>query len=164
LIQSYCEYFDITSYIFRFVSFVGPRYTHGVIFDFMKKLQTNPNELEILGDGKQRKSYLHVEDGVQAILYAIEHASDKCNIFNLGNKEYMNVVDLADILCKQLDLKTVKYTFTGGERGWLGDSPFVHLDISKIVSLGWQPSYSIHDSVIATVNYLKDNLMLLEKR
>lgn len=164
LIQAYGEYFDIKSYIFRFVSFVGTRYTHGVIFDFMKKLYANNSTLEILGDGKQRKSYLHVEDGVNAILYAVDNAQEKCNIFNLGNKEYMNVVDLADILCKTLEFNNVNYTFTGGERGWLGDSPFVHLDISKITALGWKPKHPIADAVKDTVLYLQKNKSLFSLR
>ena len=164
LIQAYCEYFGIKSWIFRFVSFIGQRYTHGVIFDFMKKLKQNPEELEILGDGKQKKSYLNVQDGVNAIIHAIEKSNDKTNIFNLGNKEYMNVVDLANIICDQLQLKNVKYRFTGGARGWLGDSPFVHLDISKISKLGWKPKHSIEESIIDTVKYLKEHDELFEIR
>jgi len=164
LIQAYCEYFGIKSWIFRFVSFVGQRYTHGVIFDFMKKLKQNPQELEILGDGNQKKSYLHVYDGVEAIMNAIDKSNDKVNIFNLGNKEYMNVVDLANIICEQLQLKNIKYRFTGGVRGWLGDSPFVHLDITKISNLGWKPQYTIKDSIIETVKYLQQHDELFEKR
>lgn len=164
LIQSYCEYFDIKSWIFRFVSFMGPRYTHGVIFDFMKKLQDNPSVLHILGDGSQRKSYLHVADGVNAILLAIEKSQDKTNIFNLGNREWINVVDLANILCKTLELKNVKYTFSGGIRGWKGDTPFVHLDIQKISSLGWKPHYSVEETIIDTIKYLTGNMELLNKR
>ncbi len=164
LIQAYCEYFGIKSWIFRFVSFVGQRYTHGVIFDFMKKLKQNPQELEILGDGNQKKSYLHVYDGVEAIIQAIEKSNEKINIFNLGNKEYMNVVDLANIICEQMQLKNVKFHFTGGERGWLGDSPFVHLDISKISSIGWKPKHTIEESIKETVLYLKENIVLLENR
>ncbi len=164
LIQAYCEYYDMKSWIFRFVSFIGLRYTHGVIFDFMKKLKTNPGELEILGDGKQQKSYLHVHDGVNAIMLAIEKANEKVNIFNLGNKEYMNVIDLADIICKTLELKGVHYKFTGGERGWIGDSPFVQLDVNKISSLGWKPVFPIHDAIVDTVNYLSRHPGLFESR
>jgi UDP-glucose 4-epimerase len=164
LIQSYCEYFDIKSWIFRFVSFMGPRYTHGVIFDFMKKLNQDPTTLHILGDGTQRKSYLHVNDGVNAILLAIEKSNEKTNIFNLGNREWINVVDLANILCKTLGLQNVKYTFSGGIRGWKGDTPFVHLDIKKISSLGWQPDYSVETTIIETIKYLESNKSLLNKR
>lgn len=164
MIQAYCEYFGIRSWIFRFVSFIGNRYTHGVIFDFMKKLRQNPKELHILGDGKQRKSYLHVHDGVAAILFAVKHAKEKVNTFNLGNKEYMNVVDLADIVCRELELTDVEYTFSGTKRGWIGDTPFVHLDISKISSLGWKPGYNIKDAIIETIEYLKSNDSLLNRR
>ena len=164
LIQAYCEYFGIRSWIFRFVSFMGPRYSHGVIFDFMKKLMNNPDELHILGDGTQRKSYLHVEDGIEAILFAIENATEKTNIFNLGNKEYINVNDLADVLCKTLSLKNTKYTYSGGKRGWIGDTPFVHLDINKITKLGWNPKYSVKDTIIRTVKYLEENSHLLTAR
>ncbi|MBN1116453.1 MAG: NAD-dependent epimerase/dehydratase family protein [Bacteroidales bacterium] len=164
IIQAYCEYFDIKSWIFRFVSFMGPRYSHGVIFDFMKKLNQNPSTLHILGDGSQRKSYLHVEDGINAILMAMEKAKEKTNIFNLGNREWINVTDLADILCETLSLKDVKYTFAGGVRGWKGDTPFVHLDIQKISSLGWKPKYSVEETIKMTIEYLKENQNLLEAR
>jgi UDP-glucose 4-epimerase len=164
LIQAYCEYFEMTSWIFRFVSFMGPRYTHGVIFDFMKKLMKNPSELQILGDGTQRKSYLHVSDGIHAILTAVEKSSDKTNIFNLGNREWINVIDLADILCKQLNLQNVNYLFTGGDRGWKGDTPFVHLDISKITSLGWEPEFTVKETIIDTIQYLENNQEILNAR
>jgi UDP-glucose 4-epimerase len=164
LIQAYCEYFDIKSYIFRFVSFMGPRYTHGVIWDFMKKLFQNPGSLEILGDGAQRKSYLHVSDGIKAILTAIEKADDKTNIFNLGNREWINVVDLADIVVETMGLKDVEYTFTGGKRGWKGDTPFVHLAIDKISSLGWEPKYTVEETIVDTVRFLMKNKDLLGYR
>lgn len=164
LIQSYCEYFDIKSYIFRFVSFMGPRYTHGVIFDFMKKLYTNSDSLEVLGDGSQRKSYLHVSDGVNAILTAIENSNEKTNIFNLGNREWINVMDLARIVIETMGLKNVEFTYTGGKRGWKGDTPFVHLDINKIISLGWAPKYTVEETIIDTVRYLLKNKDLLMAR
>ena len=164
LIQAYCEYFDFNSYIFRFVSFMGPRYTHGVIFDFMKKLRKDPSKLHILGDGNQKKSYLHVSDGISAILKAMEKSKDKTNIFNLGNSEWISVIDLANIVCETLGLKNVKYTFAGGIRGWKGDTPFVHLDISKISVLGWKPEFSVEETIIDTVKYLMGNEDLLMAR
>ncbi len=164
LIQAYCEYFDIKSWIFRFVSFIGKRYTHGVIFDFMKKLLQNPYKLQILGDGQQQKSYLHVEDGVNAIYTAFSKAKNKINIFNLGNLEYINVVDLANILTTRMDLQNVEYQFTGGKRGWIGDSPFVHLDVQKIQKLGWKPKYSIPEAINDTVDYLMKNKQLFQLR
>jgi UDP-glucose 4-epimerase len=164
MIQAYCEYFDIKSWIFRFVSFMGPRYSHGVIFDFLKKLRDNPTTLNILGDGKQRKSYLHVHDGIDAILLAIEKSDDKTNIFNLGNKEWINVVDLANLVCKISGHEKVEYTFSGGSRGWKGDTPFVHLDITKISSLDWSPRHSVEETIIDTVNYLSKYPDLLTTR
>ncbi len=164
LIQAYCEYFDIQSWIFRFVSFMGPRYTHGVIFDFLKKLKRDPSKLHILGDGSQRKSYLHVTDGIDAILLAMEKSREKTNIFNLGNKEWINVTDLANIVCTTAGIKNVTYTYEGGIRGWKGDSPFVHLDISKISSLGWTPKYTVKETIIDTVHYLLKNENLLYAR
>jgi UDP-glucose 4-epimerase len=164
LIQAYCEYFEMQSWIFRFVSFMGPRYTHGVIFDFMRKLGKNSSELQILGDGTQRKSYLHVSDGVGAILKAVEKSQHKTNIFNLGNKEWISVTDLTDIVCSTLGLKDVNYKYTGGIRGWKGDTPFVHLDIAKIRSLGWEPEHSVKETIVATVKYLMENRDLLTKR
>jgi UDP-glucose 4-epimerase len=164
LIQAYCEAFGMQGWIFRFVSFLGARYTHGVVFDFIKKLKANPGQLEILGDGGQRKSYLDVADGVEAMMVALHQAKNKINIFNLGNQEYMNVVTVADIICREMQLDNVKYQFTGGTRGWIGDSPFVHLDIAQISALGWKPQHSIQDAVKRTVAYLLQNEDLLFSR
>jgi UDP-glucose 4-epimerase len=164
MIQAYSEYFGITCYIFRFVSWIGERYTHGVIFDFIKKLGANTQVLEILGDGKQRKSYLDVIDGVNGIFYAVQLAKERKNLFNLGHDEFMNVRDLADIVVEELGLKGVQYCITGGERGWLGDSPFVHLDTTKLKALGWQPQVSIEQGIRNTVRYLQAHSQVLEKR
>jgi UDP-glucose 4-epimerase len=164
MIQAYAEYFGITCYIFRFVSWIGERYSHGVIFDFVKKLRNNAETLEVLGDGKQRKSYLDVIDGVDGIFYAVEHAKKLKNVFNLGHDDFMNVLDLADIIVEELGLKKVRYVTTGGERGWLGDSPFVHLDTTKLKALGWRPQVSIERGIRNTVRYLQAHPQLLEQR
>jgi UDP-glucose 4-epimerase len=164
MIQAYSEYFGISCYIFRFVSWIGERYTHGVIFDFVEKLRADAEALEVLGDGKQRKSYLDVTDGVNGIFYALQHARERKNVFNLGHDEFMNVLDLADIVVAELGLKNVRYRTTGGERGWLGDSPFVHLDTGKLKALGWTPQISIDQGIRNTVRYLRANPRLLEKR
>ena len=155
MIQAYSEYFGITCYIFRFVSWIGERYTHGVIFDFVEKLRADAQALEVLGDGKQRKSYLDVTDGVNGIFYALQHARERKNVFNLGHDEFMNVLDLADIVVAELGLKNVRYRMTGGERGWLGNSPFVHLDTGKLKALGWKPRISIEQGIRNTVRYLR---------
>lgn len=164
MIEAYSEYFDFRSFIFRFVSFTGKRYTHGVVFDFVKKLMDDNSTLHILGDGNQKKSYLDVTDGVAAMYTAFQTATDKVNIFNLGNEDYMNVVNLADIVCERLKLKDVKYTFAGGKRGWIGDAPFVHLDISAIKALGWRPTISIEQSIKNTIDYIDQNRDLVYLR
>ena len=164
MIQAYCEYFDMTSYIFRFVSWIGERYSHGVIFDFVKKLKANQGKLEILGDGSQKKSYLYVKDGIDAIFFALDNFSSPKNIFNLGHDSWLNVIDLADIVCEEMGLESVQYSFAGGKRGWKGDSPFVHLDTSKIQSAGCHAQTSIEDGIRHTVQYLLQNNELLEGR
>ena len=164
MIQAYGEYFGIRSYCFRFVSWIGERYSHGVVRDFVQKLMRNPKELEILGDGKQRKSYLHVADGIRGIFSAMQNLKDLKNVLNLGHVEYMNVKDVANIICQEMGLRNVAYRFTGGPRGWLGDSPFVLLDISKIQETGFQPQISIEEGIRRTVRYLLENQWLLEAR
>ena len=164
MIQAYSEYFGITCYIFRFVSWIGERYTHGVIFDFVNKLAADNQLLEILGDGKQRKSYLDVIDGANGIFHAIRCAEERKNIFNLGHDEFMDVLQLTDIVVDELGLKGVRYRTTGGERGWVGDSPLVHLDTTKLKALGWQPQISIEQGVRTTVRYLRTHPRLLKRR
>lgn len=164
IIQAYGEYFGIRSHVFRFVSWIGERYSHGVIFDFVNKLRANPEELEILGDGSQKKSYLHVEDGISGIFLALERMTAPKNVINLGHVEYMNVKDLARIVCEELGLSGVAFRYAGGPRGWLGDSPFVHLDISKLQSIGFRPRIGIEDGVRRTVKYLVSNPWILEAR
>jgi UDP-glucose 4-epimerase len=163
MIQAYCEYFGIRCHIFRFVSWIGERYSHGVVFDFVKKLRNDARTLEVLGDGKQRKSYLDVIDGVDGIFYALEHSKEAKNVFNLGHDAFMNVLDLADIVVGELNLKGVRYVTTGGQRGWLGDSPFVHLDTTKLKTLGWRPRVSIEQGIRNTVRYLQAHPQLLER-
>ena len=159
-IQAYSEYGDFKSTIFRFVSWIGPGYSHGVIFDFYKKLVNCDKNLEILGNGLQKKSFLDVDDGVEAILQLSKHG-EKSQIFNLGHEEIMSVKVLADIVCSFLNLKNVKYLYSGSNRGWIGDSPMVHLDISKAKGKGWAPTISIKEGIHRTLNYLinKDNLL-----
>jgi UDP-glucose 4-epimerase len=163
MIQAYSEYFGIRCFIFRFVSWIGERYSHGVIFDFVKKLRGNDQALEVLGDGKQRKSYLDVIDGVDGIFYAVKHAKELKNVFNLGHDDFMNVLALADVMVDELGLKRVRYLTTGGERGWLGDSPFVHLDTTKLKTLGWRPQVSIERGIRNTVRYLQAHPQVLER-
>jgi len=163
LIQAYCEGFGFQGYIFRFVSIMGERYTHGHVLDFYAKLLQNPQELAVLGNGKQRKSYLYVQDCVSAMLVVIEKAKEKVNIYNLGTDEYCQVNDSIGWLTKALGIKPqIKYG--GGERGWIGDNPFIFLDTKKVRSLGWKPALTIEQSIIRTLEYLKANPWVLEHR
>ncbi|MBI2547986.1 NAD-dependent epimerase/dehydratase family protein [Candidatus Woesearchaeota archaeon] len=164
MIEAYSEYYGIQSWIFRFVSFIGERYTHGVICDFMKKLQKDPTHLEILGDGTQKKSYLYVADGIDAMMTAFARAKGTKNIFNIGHKDYIDVVTVADLIGKTLNFKQVKYSYTGGKRGWIGDSPFVHLDVRKLEGLGWHPRVTIPEGIVRTVEYLKEHPELFVQR
>lgn len=163
LIQAYCEGFNFQSYIFRFVSILGERYTHGHVFDFYKKLLQDETKLQILGDGNQQKSYLYIQDCLDAIEWAISKATDKINIFNLGTDSYCRVTDSVNWICNYLNVAP-QFSFTGGTRGWIGDNPFIFLDCSRIRNLGWQPKLSIEQSVIKTIQYLKENPWVLEKR
>lgn len=157
MIQAYSEYFDMEARIFRFVSWTGPRYSHGVIYDFFKKLRENPKSLEILGNGKQRKSYLDVRDGISGIFRSFEYDKNRVGVYNLGHDDFMIVTELAKIVCEEMGLSDVEFKFTGGERGWVGDSPVVHLDTANLKQLGWKPAVSIEQSIRDTVKYLIDN-------
>lgn len=153
MIQAFSEYYGIRSFIFRFVSWVGERYSHGVVIDFINKLRQDPNRLEMLGDGTQRKSYLHVEDGVDGIFKAIKHASAKKNVFNLGHDEFITVRHVAGLVAHEMKLDPL-LMFGEGVRGWLGDSPLVHLDTSRIKSFGWVPRIAIDDAIRRTARHL----------
>lgn len=156
LIQAYGEGFGFQAYIFRFVSIVGERYSHGHIFDFYKQLRDHPQELQILGDGHQRKSYLYVQDCIKAMLLAIDQAKDKVNLFNLGTDEYCEVNDSIRWITDHLGLQP-RLTYAGGTRGWVGDSPFIFLDCRKIRALGWKPQLTIREGVLRTLEYLRAN-------
>ncbi len=163
LIEAYCEGFGFQAWIFRFVSILGEHYSHGHVFDFYRKLLINPGELEVLGDGHQRKSYLYVQDCIDAMRLAIERADHRVNIFNLGADEYCEVNDSVRWICEELGVRP-RLRYTGGIRGWVGDSPFIFLDTRRIRSLGWTPKLSIRDAVVRTLRYLRANPWLLEAR
>jgi UDP-glucose 4-epimerase len=163
LIQAYCEGFGMQSCIFRFVSIMGERYTHGHVFDFYKQLLEHPGELRVLGDGNQRKSYLYVQDCVDAILLAMEHVSTPVSIYNLGTDEYCQVTQSIGWICEHLGLHP-KLSFTGGDRGWIGDNPFIFLDCARIRALGWRPKLTIQQSVIRTLEFLQSNQEILLAR
>jgi UDP-glucose 4-epimerase len=153
LIQAYCEGFGIQGYIFRFVSILGERYSHGHVFDFYRQLAEHPDHLHVLGNGHQRKSYLYVQDCMDAIFTALDQAKNKVNIFNLGTDEFCEVNDSIGWICEYLGVRP-KITYAGGERGWIGDSPFILLDCSRIRALGWRPRLTIREAVLATIRYV----------
>lgn len=163
LIQAYCEGFGFQGYIFRFVSVLGERYTHGHVFDFYKQLRDDPSRLYVLGNGKQRKSYMYVQDCIDAMLLTIERATDKVTILNLGTDEYVEVNDSIRCIVEHLGISP-KLEYAGGERGWIGDSPFIFLDTQRVRSLGWQPKVSIREAVVRTVQYLQASQWLMEQR
>jgi UDP-glucose 4-epimerase len=163
LISAYCEGFGFQSWIFRFVSILGERYTHGHVFDFYNKLKADPSRLPVLGNGKQRKSYLYIQDCIDAILLALDMATDKVNIFNLGVDGYCEVNDSITWICNELCVKP-QLEYTGGDRGWIGDSPFIYLETKKIQSLGWNPKFGIREGVIRTIEYLSANEWVFEMR
>jgi UDP-glucose 4-epimerase len=163
LIAAYCEGFGFQACIFRFVSILGERYTHGHVFDFYKKLKTDPLRLAVLGNGKQRKSYLHVQDCIDAILLAMNSATEKVNIYNLGVDGYCEVNESIRWICQELSVRpTLEYS--GGDRGWVGDNPFIFLDTKRIRSLGWKPRFSIQEGVIKTIQYLRENEWVFASR
>lgn len=163
LIQAYCEGFGFQGYIFRFVSILGERYSHGHVFDFYKQLRNHPDELDILGDGRQRKSYLYVQDCLEGMLTVIEKAKERINVYNLGTEEFCEVNDSIDWICEHLELRP-KRNYSGGKRGWVGDNPFIFLDTAKIHMLGWRPRLTIKQGIFRTLEYLKANPWLLEQR
>ena len=163
LISAYCEWLGFEGWIFRFVSVLGERYTHGHVFDFYKQLRSDPTRLHVLGNGRQRKSYMHVQDCVDAMFLAVDKARDKVNIFNLGFDGYTEVMDSVGWITAHLGLQP-KITFSGGERGWIGDNPFIFLDTKKIRSLDWRPKLDIREGIIRTLDWLRANPWVFEQR
>ena len=160
LISSYCHTFQMQSWIYRFANIVGERGTHGVLVDFIRKLRENPGKLEILGSGKQRKSYLEVKDCVRAMIHAVEHSAGEVNVFNIGSEDSVDVTEIADIVVGQMGLDGVEYNYTGGidGRGWRGDVKLMLLSIEKIKMLGWSPELgSARALEVAVKALLKDN-------
>lgn len=163
LIGAYCEGFGLEGWIFRFVSVLGERYTHGHIFDFFKMLIDDPTTLHVLGDGHQRKSYIDVEDCIDAMLVAVAKVNGKVNILNLGTEEYVELDESIRIICRHLEVAP-KLIYSGGERGWIGDNPFIFLDTKRIRGLGWHPKFRIADGVVRTLDWLRANRWVYEVR
>ncbi|HYB97074.1 MAG TPA: NAD-dependent epimerase/dehydratase family protein [Vicinamibacterales bacterium] len=163
LISAFCEAYGFQAHIFRLVSVLGERNTHGHVFDFCRALLTDPSQLRVLGNGRQRKSYVYVHDCIDAILLALDRPSRRLNIFNVGTTEHAEVNDSVRWISDRLDVKPA-IEYSGGARGWVGDSPFIFLDTSKLRALGWVPRVSIKDAVIKTVDYLVEQRHLLDSR
>ena len=168
LIAAYGEGFGFEGYIFRFVSILGERYTHGHIFDFHKQLTEHPDWLRVLGDGSQRKSYLYVQDCIDAILHVVRlgtaaTARHRTQIYNLGTPEYVQVKDSVGYICKALNLQP-ELRFTGGDRGWIGDNPFIFLETRKIQETGWKPKLTIEQGIIRTLRWLEANRWVYDAR
>ncbi len=168
MISSYCEGFKFEGYIFRFVSILGERYTHGHVFDFYKQLLEHPDRLKVLGDGSQRKSYLYVQDCVNAMLHVMELGTAKAarhgvEIYNLGTAEYVQVNNSIGYLCGVLGLQP-KLEYSGGSRGWVGDNPFIFLETKKIRSTGWKPELTIEQGIHRTLEWLQQNQWVYETR
>jgi UDP-glucose 4-epimerase len=169
LIAAYAEGAQIAeAYIFRFVSILGERYTHGHVFDFYKQLVEHPDRLRVLGNGTQRKSYLYVQDCVDAILHVTRQgtareAKHHTQIYNLGTPEFVQVNDSIGHICRALGLQP-RLEYTGGDRGWIGDNPFIFLDTRKIQSTGWKPKLTIEQGIIRTLRWLEANRWVYEAR
>ena len=161
-IEAYAEAFGIQGFVFRFVSILGERYTHGHVVDFYGQLKAHPELLNVLGNGKQRKSYLYVQDCIDAILTAAEKCTAKMNVLNLGTDEYCEVDDSIRWICAELGVRP-ELKYSGGDRGWIGDNPFIFLDCSAIRALGWRPKLTIQEGVVRTLRYLRDNPELVGK-
>jgi UDP-glucose 4-epimerase len=168
LIQAYCEGYGFEGYIFRFVSILGERYSHGHVFDFYRQLMEHPDRLTVLGDGTQRKSYLHVQDCIDAMLHVIElqtaaAAPHRVQVYNLGTDEYCKVKDSIGWITGFLGLEPQLH-YTGGDRGWIGDNPFIFLDTRKIRSTGWKPRFPIEEGVQRTMAWLHANQWIYQAR
>jgi UDP-glucose 4-epimerase len=168
MIHAYCEGYGFEGYVFRFVSILGERYTHGHVFDFYRQLMDHPDHLKVLGDGTQRKSYLYVQDCLGAMLHVMEaglalKARHRVEVFNLGTDHYVQVDDSIRYICDALGLKP-RLEYTGGERGWIGDNPFIFLETKKIRATGWKPELTIEQGIGRTLAWLRQNQWVYEKR
>jgi len=151
LISAYCHMFNMKAYVFRPANVVGKRQTHGVAYDFIRKLKTNPHRLEILGDGSQSKSYIHVEDLIEAIHFVIENSHDLFNYYNVATDDYIDVKRIAEIVIEEMGLKNVNLEYGSEKRGWKGDVPVVRFNLEKIHNLGWFSKMNSEEAIRRSV-------------
>ena len=156
LIASYCHTFEMQAWTYRFANVIGRRSSHGVIYDFINKLRNNPDELEILGDGNQTKSYIYVDDCIEAMMTGLKaKGDDRVNIFNIGSDDMISVNRIAEIVCEEMHVSPKpEFKFTGGKRGWKGDVSIMLLDASKLIKTGWNPKYNSEEAVKKATNDL----------
>lgn len=150
--------------VFRFPNMVGNNLTHGVIHDFIKKLKRNPYELKVLGDGTQRKPYMHVDDLIKAIMKIMESGTDGVEIYNVGVDTDTSVTEIADFVCQALNLKNVRYLYTGGSEGWMSDVPYYKFDLTKIHSTGWKAVYTSNEAILKTLGIFSRNSASIRER
>ncbi len=158
LISAYSNLYGIKSFIFRPANIIGNRATHGVTFDFVKKLIKNPEKLEVLGDGKQSKSYVYVDDLLEAVFFGIEKGKERVNIYNVSSNDFISVNTIASIVINTMNLKKVKITHTKGKGGWPGDVPIIRMDNSKLERIGWRAKYSSREAVTKTTSEILNEL------
>lgn len=151
MICSYCHMFDLQAVTTRFANVVGPRQTHGVTYDFVRKLRQDPSELVIFGDGRQSKSYIHVDDVVDAMLLASDRVDGVYDVFNVGTEDYVTVTEIAEMVVEQMGLSDVAFAYTGGARGWKGDVPVVRFDSSRIRDMGWTNRRTSAEAIAASI-------------
>jgi UDP-glucose 4-epimerase len=154
LICAYCHMFEMHALAFRFANVVGPRQTHGVAYDFVLRLRRDPTRLQILGDGSQSKSYIHVDDVLDAMLFLYDQGWRGFDVFNVATEDYVTVREIANLVVRQLGLSQVAYSFTGGDRGWKGDVPVVRFDTSKVRSRGWSNRRTSREALLASIDSL----------
>ena len=149
LISAYCHMFGLSGCVFRFANVVGPRQTHGVGYDFIRRLLADPTHLRISGDGKQSKSYIHVSDAIAAMFRANEESVGSYEVYNVATGDYITVREIADLAveCLSLDNGKIRYEFTGGRGGWRGDVPVVRFDIGRVLKLGWKPKMGSREAL-----------------
>ena len=156
-LSAYAASYDITAISLRYANIFGPRSTHGVMFDFYHKLKENSKQLEILGDGKQIKSYLYITDCIDGSIHAAKSVKKGFDAFNIGSDNWITVNEIADIISDELNIKKVKYTYTGGQAGWKGDVFKMLLSIEKLAKIGWKPKVSTQEGIRLYIRWLKEN-------